>query len=203
MFDKQTKKFCSAIVDALPEVSEDTMQGWIMNPKGLQKVLRDGLCPSEVVPNFTVHVDRQQARRPFPAVGEVFELTANEQITGLDLLENFGYNHECWGSTAETILAGTTRRFKLVPVGYFSHLTDVLNACKGQGGKNTNGCWLKVFNEAFGAHSQNSVGVPDISWVNSYGLVHFPAVTPNGRRDLFFLGDLGRRFSVRLWLVEV
>jgi len=45
MFDRQTKKFCSAVVDALPELSEDVMQGWIGNPAGLQKVLCDVLCP--------------------------------------------------------------------------------------------------------------------------------------------------------------
>jgi len=59
MFDSQTKRFCSAVVDALPaELSEDVMQGWIGNPKGLQKVLRDGLCPPEVALDFTVRVDR-------------------------------------------------------------------------------------------------------------------------------------------------
>lgn len=69
MFDPQTKKFCAAVVEALPELSEDVMQGWIGNPKGLQKVLRDGLCPPEVVVpapapapevplDFTVRVDR-------------------------------------------------------------------------------------------------------------------------------------------------
>ena len=41
MFDRQTKRFCSAVVDALPsEVPEDVMQGWIDNPKALQKFLR-------------------------------------------------------------------------------------------------------------------------------------------------------------------
>ena len=63
MFDRQTKKFCSAVVDALPELSTDAMQGWIGNPLGLQKVLF-ALCPPQVVPapesplDFTVRVDR-------------------------------------------------------------------------------------------------------------------------------------------------
>lgn len=64
MFDRQTKKFCSAVTDALPEVSEDVMQVWIGNPTGLQKVLRLALCPPEVIPipqpplDFTIRVDR-------------------------------------------------------------------------------------------------------------------------------------------------
>jgi len=65
MFDKQTKKFCSAVVDALPEMDSDTMQGWIGNPKALQNFLRD-LCspgftptPKEETPLDTlIRVDR-------------------------------------------------------------------------------------------------------------------------------------------------
>ena len=53
MFDSQTKKFCSVVVDALPKnISEDVMQGWIDNPKGLQKFLL-GLCPSVAEPKLT------------------------------------------------------------------------------------------------------------------------------------------------------
>ena len=48
MFDRRTKKFCSAVIEALPEVPEDIMQGWIANPRGLQKVLRDALVPPPV-----------------------------------------------------------------------------------------------------------------------------------------------------------
>ncbi len=61
MFDNQTKKFCSAVVDALPnDISEDVMQGWIGNPKGLQKFLH-GLCPpadAESPLDTTIHIDR-------------------------------------------------------------------------------------------------------------------------------------------------
>lgn len=60
MFDKQTKKFCSAVVDALPTVSEEVMQSWIENPSALQNVLGKGLCPpsSGVVDDPIIHVDR-------------------------------------------------------------------------------------------------------------------------------------------------
>ncbi len=47
MFDKQTKKFCSAVVDALPDVSEEVMQGWIGNPQSLKRTLKTALCPHE------------------------------------------------------------------------------------------------------------------------------------------------------------
>ncbi len=63
MFDRQTRKFCSAVVDALPELSEDVMQGWIGNPKGLQEVLRDGLCPPEIQAVDTMIVRRVRVDR--------------------------------------------------------------------------------------------------------------------------------------------
>ena len=44
MFDRQTKKFCSAVVDALPELSPNSMQRWIGDPKGLKRALRGVLC---------------------------------------------------------------------------------------------------------------------------------------------------------------
>lgn len=43
---RQTGKFISAIAANLPEVSADVMQGWINNPKALQKVLNEALNPS-------------------------------------------------------------------------------------------------------------------------------------------------------------
>ena len=52
------------MVDALPELSVDVMQGWIGNPTGLQKVLQSVFCPLEVAPapepplDFLIHVDR-------------------------------------------------------------------------------------------------------------------------------------------------
>ncbi len=45
MFDRQTRKFCSAVVEALPEVPPEIMQGLITNPRALQKALRDALLP--------------------------------------------------------------------------------------------------------------------------------------------------------------
>lgn len=45
MIDKQTAKFVARIAENLPaNLDDDVMQGWIDNPRGLQKFLRD-LCP--------------------------------------------------------------------------------------------------------------------------------------------------------------
>lgn len=46
-YDRQTAKFLSVVGENMPEVSGDVMQGWIENPKALQNVLRNALCPPE------------------------------------------------------------------------------------------------------------------------------------------------------------
>ena len=50
----QTAKLIGVVAQNLPEMSDDLMQGWIENPKGLQKVLKDALCPPEAIPDFKV-----------------------------------------------------------------------------------------------------------------------------------------------------
>lgn len=63
--DKQTAKLGARILENLPDnLDDDTMQGWIDNPKRLQKFLL-GLCPPQIVvasptppSDFMIHVDR-------------------------------------------------------------------------------------------------------------------------------------------------
>ena len=54
-YHTQTAEFIATVAQNLPEMSSDIMQGWIENPKGLQKFLT-GLCPSVTgsVPEFKV-----------------------------------------------------------------------------------------------------------------------------------------------------
>lgn len=54
-FHSQTAQFVATVAQNLPEMSGDIMQGWIENPKGLQKFLM-GLCLSAngCVPEFKV-----------------------------------------------------------------------------------------------------------------------------------------------------
>ena len=44
---KQTAKFIARIAENLPDMDETTMQGWIENPKSLQKTLMKAFCPPE------------------------------------------------------------------------------------------------------------------------------------------------------------
>lgn len=43
--DKHTAKFIAVLVENLPRINADVMEGWIQNPKALQKILFESLCP--------------------------------------------------------------------------------------------------------------------------------------------------------------
>jgi hypothetical protein len=45
-YDHHTAKFLAVIGENMPEIQSDSMQGWIENPKALQKVLGEAFCPA-------------------------------------------------------------------------------------------------------------------------------------------------------------
>jgi hypothetical protein len=53
-FDRQTAKFLAVVGENMPELSGDVMQGWIENPKSVQKVLREAFCPPEATFKFEI-----------------------------------------------------------------------------------------------------------------------------------------------------
>jgi hypothetical protein len=46
-YDRQTAKFLAVVGENMPELSGDVMQGWIQNPKAVQKALSNAFCPPE------------------------------------------------------------------------------------------------------------------------------------------------------------
>lgn len=122
-----------------------------------------------------------QACRTFPQVGEVFELTASVEITGLGLIADFGQfgsdPSSKWHTNAATIPAGTTCRFWLQPG----------HACKAWY-RIPEGVWMKVFDETFGSNSQNPVGIYDPSW-HQGGVDFYPMVDQKGRRRFIWSHD--------------
>jgi len=128
-----------------------------------------------------------QVRRPFPEVGEIFELTAGEEITGFKMIENWGHSPEGWASVGATVPDGMTKRFKLVADGYQHNFDDVARALKDD-----IGCWLEIFRETFDTSGEHPpVGVLDISW-GSPSDPRFPVVLPFGFP--FFFSSLECRF---------
>lgn len=43
--DKHTAKFIAVLAENLPRIDVDVMEGWIKNPKALQRALSESLCP--------------------------------------------------------------------------------------------------------------------------------------------------------------
>lgn len=143
-----------------------------------------------------------QTWRPFPQAGEVFELTATKELTGLGLVAYFGFYPDRWQFTGKTVTAGTTKRFRLVEVGYQPNLAAVAKVCTKPGQKVPEGVWMQTFSETFGSNirDRNIVGVADSSWVNPRGLVEFPLVYKHSGRS-FSRADNVQDDDL-LWLVE-
>jgi len=53
-YDRQTAKFLAVVGENMPELSGDVMQGWIQNPKAVQKALSNAFCPPEATSRFNV-----------------------------------------------------------------------------------------------------------------------------------------------------
>lgn len=68
MLHTQTARFIAAIATSLPEIPADVMQGWIENPKALQRALREALCPV-VSTIYKIVVDYRQTLEQMVAAG--------------------------------------------------------------------------------------------------------------------------------------
>jgi hypothetical protein len=75
-YHPQTAKFIATVCQNMPELSSDTMQGWIENPQDLQKVFRGVLCPSAAPSPKTfktitlgLHKDHKSYRKALKAAG--------------------------------------------------------------------------------------------------------------------------------------
>lgn len=46
-YDRQTAKFIAVLIESMPKIPSNVMQGWIQNPKGFQRVLAEALLPPQ------------------------------------------------------------------------------------------------------------------------------------------------------------
>ncbi len=53
-YDRQTAKFIATLIQNIPDMPGDVMQGWIENPKALQKALGETLCPQQAEPKSSL-----------------------------------------------------------------------------------------------------------------------------------------------------
>ena len=53
-YHSQTAKLIATVVQNMPEMPADVMQGWIENPMSIKKALKEALCPPKQIPNLKV-----------------------------------------------------------------------------------------------------------------------------------------------------
>ena len=89
--DKQVLKLGARILENLPNMSSDVVQGWIDNPKALQDLLR-GLAPQEKVPEM--YLRHLLSLTLAPTKGSVTIAEATDVFTGYlnPDFENWGTN---------------------------------------------------------------------------------------------------------------
>jgi len=126
--DRQTAKFLARISENIPVVSSEVMQGWIQNPRALQKVLREALVPPAM--GRFINIDRTLESRLFdPArikiLGQGWKIDEQDEraldITELDITqirfkhmlrkgESLISGEERWGRLKDiSIISGTIR----------------------------------------------------------------------------------------------
>jgi len=125
----------------------------------------------------------------YPKVRRVFKLTlTDDQLNGLAMVKNFGYNHDGWQYTGQTPTAGTDK-FKLVQVGFCNNLQEVAEKLKKHGDIPA-GQWLQAFKDAYPKPDDNGpIGVADPSWVSPFGNVCFPYVYTDGAAYFYWTDD--------------
>lgn len=90
-FDRQTAKFLAVVAENMPELSGDVMQGWIQNPKAMQKVLSNAFCPPEAAtaPARMVSIDRTTPFDPAQLLGQRWAIDEQDErslvLTRIDL----------------------------------------------------------------------------------------------------------------------
>lgn len=147
-----------------------------------------------------------------PANGEVFELTLQSPIDGLEFVRLFsGDSADGWCYYGQPMADPFTRRFKLEGAGYCNNLKDVRAKLTLLGGV-PQGQWMYAFHEAYSRNDyQGPIGVADPSWrsfprpaVGSH--LYFPALAALGGASslspYFFWASSNRETRWR-WLVEV
>lgn len=114
--DKQTGKFIASVVENLPkEIDENLMQGWIQNPRGLQKVLREALCPPA------------EEKKWFEKDGMIYFTVISNGKSGKDWIKHFESKGIKTGDYARQILLkikpskkGTVTQIAVIKGEFFS-----------------------------------------------------------------------------------
>lgn len=89
---KQTAKLIARISENLPQIGSQVIQGWIDNPKALQKGLKDLLCPPE-----PIHPWREEN-------GVIYFSVTSDGTTGKDWIKRLEESGFRFGGYAKQVL---------------------------------------------------------------------------------------------------
>lgn len=141
-----------------------------------------------------------------PTNHEIFTLTLNDEIDGLELVRLFlGKDFVRWRYLGGVVAGPLTRQFKLVGVNYCDNLYDVRGKLDAHGDI-PQGMWLQSFRQAYptSTSKRGPIAIADPSWLNPDGFLVFPLLDHVGKGWFTSFGWSGydRDGSWR-WLVEV
>lgn len=141
--------------------------------------------------------------KPYPKLGEVFELTLNgndPDVQPLAMVRKYGYKPEYWKHSGKTVTGQQTRKFQLVSVGYCTGWYELAEKL-ATFGPTPEGQWLEAFKTEYGPGGNCHIGVADPSWVDPHGFAVFPCMHNDGDSNFDWADS---DFSVRWrWLVPV
>ena len=149
--------------------------------------------------------------RPYPKVGEIFELTLDgdaPENQPLEMLPRSCYHLGQWEHHGSVVKGKHTRRFKIVELDYCRNFKKVLQKLAAHG-KVPEGQWLQAFKHR---HPRLELGeevsIADASWADWTGPTYFPFLDSgfpfNDRGPFVLLCKINNgNVAGRRWLVEV
>jgi hypothetical protein len=122
---------------------------------------------------------------PYPAVGEIFELTLNgDDLVNdpIEMVRRCRYdNPEKWQFDGRRLVGTQSRRLRLVGIGDQLNFGAVRKALAEQG-PFPEGQWREAFMAAYPEpNGKGPMGVADPSWCGPDGLLYFPYINTAGR----------------------
>lgn len=122
-YDKQTAKFLAVVGENMPELSGDVMQGWIQNPKAVQKVLERAFCPPEISTvvsvSSLVSIDRTSPFDPVKLLGQGWNIEEqDERSLALDQVNLANVRLEHMLKKGENRVQGEEKLKRLKGAGY-------------------------------------------------------------------------------------
>jgi len=190
MSNAQIREFHAAVIRWLPDLESRDMQFYIDDQKALARALQR-LEQTDTVPQ--VQAPQILTPRPYPPVGEPFELTMPEPIIkGLEMPKNDGYgNWREWKFLGKEMRKSRTGLFMLVEVGAqpASPKAKVLREALKVHGSLIQGQWREAFKAAFPEpDGKGPIGIADPSWLYPRRDAGFPYVHTVGNSRFDWTG---------------